>query len=97
MQWAETRVADLMVPRDPSSVLPADMELAEALPLLAATKIRRALVTSEDDRIVGLISMTDAARLFEVLAGEDTGYLGGAPGKRFERAAPETPAGTVPS
>ena len=82
-----------MVPRDASSVIRADMELADALPRLAASKIRRALVVADDDRVAGLISMTDAARLFEVLAGEDTGYLGGRPGPRFEgagTAAPET-------
>jgi MFS family permease/CBS domain-containing protein len=85
-QWAETRVADRMVPRDASSVIRADTELADALPQLAASKIRRALVVADDDRVAGLISMTDAARLFEVLAGEDTGYLGGRPGPRFEGA-----------
>jgi hypothetical protein len=41
----------------------------------------------------GLLSMTDAARMFEVLAGEDTGYIGGAPTGRFTRptSAPVVP------
>jgi hypothetical protein len=38
--------------------------------------------------------MTDAARVFEVLAGEDIGYLGGAPRGRFASVHP-APAGTV--
>jgi len=36
--------------------------------------------------IHSLLSMTDAARMFEVLAGEDTGYLGGKPQERFVSA-----------
>ena len=41
-----------------------------------------------------LLSMTDAARVFEVLAGKDIGYLGGAPRERFARARPAA-AGTT--
>jgi CBS domain-containing protein len=93
-QWAQSRVADRMVGRDESLVLDADDLLADAMPKLSATHIRRALVT-EDGQIGGLLSMTDAARMFEVLAGEDTGYLGGAPTGRFERAAPVKPTATA--
>jgi MFS family permease len=89
-QWATTRVQDHMIARDAGNVLSVDAELADVMPALAATTIRRALVT-DGERIVGLLSMTDAARMFEVLAGEDTGYIGGAPRRRFERAAKEAP------
>jgi CBS domain-containing protein len=82
--WAGARVADRMEPRAEALVLGADDTLAEAMPRLSATRIRRALV-AEGGRITGLLSMTDAARMFEVLAGEDTGYLGGAPTGRFQR------------
>jgi MFS family permease/CBS domain-containing protein len=88
-QWPTTRVRDRMIAREESHVLTMDAELADVMPELAATKIRRALV-SDGERIVGLLSMTDAARMFEVLAGEDTGYIGGAPRRRFERAAKES-------
>jgi MFS family permease/CBS domain-containing protein len=93
-EWADWCVADRMVARDESLVLDADETLADAMPKLSATHIRRALVR-EDGLITGLLSMTDAARMFEVLAGEDTGYLGGAPTGRFERAAPVKPTATA--
>jgi MFS family permease/CBS domain-containing protein len=66
-EWAQHRVAERMVPRDQSPVFDADDALADAMPQLSATHIRRALV-SEDGRVSGLLSMTDAARTFEVLA-----------------------------
>ena len=96
-EWAQHRVAERMVRRDESLVFDAEDTLADAMPRLSATHIRRALV-SEHGRVSGLLSMTDAARMFEVLAGEDTGYIGGEPRRRFERAAPVTegtPAGTA--
>jgi predicted transcriptional regulator len=93
-EWAGKRVSDRMVPRGEALILDADDELAEAMPRLSATNMRRALVM-EHGVVSGLLSMTDAARTFEVLAGEDTGYLGGAPGRRFERAA--TPRPTTPA
>jgi hypothetical protein len=34
------------------------------------------------------MSMTDVARTFEVLAGEDIGYIGGTPRGRFSAARP---------
>jgi CBS domain-containing protein len=77
-QWAALHVSERMTRRDDSLVIEADTELALALHDLSATRIRRALV-SDNGEIVGLISMTDAARMFEVLAGEEVGYLGGAP------------------
>jgi CBS domain-containing protein len=90
-EWAGAHVADRMEPLDQSLVLDADDTLAEAMPRLSATRIRRALV-ADGGHVTGLLSMTDAARMFEVLAGEDTGYLGGAPTGRFQRAAPTRPA-----
>jgi hypothetical protein len=72
-----------------SLVVDADEPLSEALRDLAKTEVHRALV-SDHGHLHSLLSMTDAARVFEVLAGEDVGYIGGAPRERSTaaRAAP---------
>ncbi len=92
-QWGEFHVADRMTTRDDALVIDADTELALAMHDLSATRIRRALVADGDD--IALLSMTDAARMFEVLAEEDAGYLGGAPTGRFRRAPAEAPKRTA--
>jgi hypothetical protein len=53
----------------------------------------RGYALHQHGEICGLLSMTDAARMFEVLAGEDAGYIGGAPTRRFARttSAPVSP------
>ena len=56
-------------------------------------KIRRALVADGD--AIGLLPVTDAARMFEVLSGEEAGYIGGAPGRRFTRPAEATGSKTT--
>jgi MFS family permease/CBS domain-containing protein len=84
-QWPEHTIAERMTRREDALVIEADTELALAMHDLSATRIRRALVADEHGEICGLLSMTDAARMFEVLAGEDTGYIGGAPTGRFTR------------
>jgi CBS domain-containing protein len=50
---------------DEAATLSPDDDLAEALMALADTKLRRALVL-EEDRLVGLLSVTDVSRLLEV-------------------------------
>jgi predicted transcriptional regulator len=90
-QWATLVVRDRMHQVDKSLVVDADESLSDALRDLSRTDIHRALV-SDHGHLHSLLSMTDVARTFEVLAGEDIGYIGGTPGGRFSRAAP-TPAG----
>ena len=61
-QWETRYVRDCMLPRDEVPVLSEDDELADALPELAARGINRALVM-DGERLVGLLSITDVARL----------------------------------
>jgi len=85
-EWAGLRVSDRMLPRERCLILDSETDLAEAMRDLSGTDVRRALVSVEG-HIEGLLSMTDAARTFEVLAGEDVGYLGGRP-VRFAKPEP---------
>ena len=57
-------VADAMVPLEDALVVDGDAELAVVLPELMASPLRRALVRS-DDRVGGLLSVTDAMRILE--------------------------------
>jgi hypothetical protein len=82
-----------MPPVERSLVLDSQEPLSDALADLARTHVRRALV-SDHGRLHSLLSMTDVARTFEVLAGEDIGYLGGTPRKRFSAARPASGATT---
>jgi hypothetical protein len=68
-----------------SLVVDAEEPLGEALRDLARTDVHRALV-SDHRHLHSLLSMTDVARTFEVLAGEDIGYIGGTPRGRFTGA-----------
>jgi CBS domain-containing protein len=88
-QWATLVVRDRMHPVDNSLVVDAEESLSDALRDLSRTDVHRALV-SDHGHLHSLLSMTDVARTFEVLAGEDIGYIGGTPSGRFSRAA--TPA-----
>jgi CBS domain-containing protein len=56
-----------MWPLESVPVIDADRDLAEALPELAQHPLHRALVLV-DGRPKGLLSITDAARVMEVLA-----------------------------
>jgi MFS family permease len=90
-QWAALAVRDRMLPVERSLVVDVEESLSEALRDLARTDVHRALV-SDHGHLHSLLSMTDVARTFEVLAGEDIGYIGGTPRGRFN--APEAaPAG----
>ena len=94
-QWAALAVRDRMLPVERSLVVDAEEPLDEALRDLARTEVHRALV-SDHGHLHSLLSMTDVARTFEVLAGEDIGYIGGTPHGRFSPAERETagaPAG----
>ena len=61
-------VADAMVPLGAALVGDADAELAEVLPELVASPLRRALVRS-DGRVGGLLSVTDAMRIVQSRTG----------------------------
>jgi MFS family permease/CBS domain-containing protein len=87
--WTGLSVRDRMQPLDQALVIDSDTPLSEAMRDLARTEVHRALV-KDHGHLQSLLSMTDAARVFEVLAGEDIGYLGGAPRGRFARARPAT-------
>ncbi len=86
-QWAQLRVRDRMLPVERSLVVDSEEPLSEALRDLARTDVHRALV-SDHGRLHSLLSMTDVARTYEVLAGEDIGYIGGTPHGRFSAATP---------
>jgi MFS family permease len=91
--WTGLSVRHRMQPLDQALVIDSDAPLSEAMRDLARTEVHRALV-KDHGHLHSLLSMTDAARVFEVLAGEDIGYLGGAPRERFARARPAA-AGTT--
>jgi CBS domain containing-hemolysin-like protein len=94
-QWEGMHVRDRMHPVESSLVIDSESPLSDALRDLARTDVHRALV-SDHGHLHSLLSMTDVARVFEVLAGEDTGYLGGAPSGRYA-AAPPTAATATPT
>lgn len=87
LQWGGLTVRDRMQPLERALIVDADEPLGDALRELARTEVHRALV-KDHGHLHSLLSMTDAARVFEVLAGEDIGYLGGAPRQRFASAQP---------
>ncbi len=76
-EWERLRVRDCVVPVAEALVVGADAELKEVVPKLARTPLRRALVC-EGDSLLGLLSITDAARLLEAFGG---------PGRRTGRRA----------
>jgi CBS domain containing-hemolysin-like protein len=84
-EWRGLTIRDRMLPVERSLIVDAEEPLGEALRDLARTDVHRALV-NDHGHLHSLLSMTDAARVFEVLAGEDIGYLGGAPRERFAAA-----------
>jgi CBS domain-containing protein len=86
-EWGGLTVRDRMLSVEQSLIVDADEPLGDALRDLARTEVHRALV-NDHGQLHSLLSMTDVARVFEVLAGEDIGYLGGAPRQRFAAAAP---------
>jgi len=86
-QWGELHVRDRMHSAESSLVIDSESPLSEAFRDLAHTDVHRALV-SDHGRLHSLLSMTDVARVFEALSGEDVGYLGGTSRGGFEAAQP---------
>ena len=64
-EWDARRVRDCMLPLGEVPVLSADEELIEAAGDLQESDVRRGLVL-DGERLVGLLSLTDVARAFEV-------------------------------
>jgi CBS domain-containing protein len=92
LHWGGLTVRDRMQSLEQALILDADEPLGDALRDLARTEVHRALV-KDHGHLHSLLSMTDVARVFEVLAGEDIGYLGGAPHQHLASAQP-APTGT---
>ena len=66
--WPQLRVADRMLPAEQVPVLEADATAAEALQALAGGHLHRGLVR-DDGQLVGLVSITDVARVLEAARG----------------------------
>jgi len=64
-EWDARRVRDCMLPLDEVPVLGADDELIDAAGDLQESDVRRGLVL-DGERLVGLLSLTDVARAFEL-------------------------------
>jgi Zn-dependent protease/CBS domain-containing protein len=64
-EWDTRRVRDCMVPLGEVTVLSPETDLADAAGELAETDLGRGLVVS-DGRLLGLVSMSDVARAFEL-------------------------------
>lgn len=64
-EWDERRVRDCMLPLTEVPVLGADDELIDAAGDLQESEVRRGLVL-DGERLVGLLSLTDVARAFEL-------------------------------
>jgi Zn-dependent protease len=63
-EWDLKRVRDCMVPLDEVPVLTPDADAIDVLAQLSQAEVHRGLVV-EDDRLVGLISITDLAHALE--------------------------------
>jgi len=67
-EWDRTRARDRMLPSSDVLVVREDQDLAEVAPELLQAKGGRALVC-EDGRLLGLLSITDTARVVEAFGG----------------------------
>lgn len=65
-QWPSVSVRDRMRPLERTQVVDAERDIATVMPGLLADELHRALVR-DDGRLVGLLSVTDAARVLEAL------------------------------
>ena len=63
-RWEDTHIADVMIPLDDVVLLDEGDALTEAVGRLASDPLQRGLVI-EDNRLVGLVSVSDVARAFE--------------------------------
>ena len=66
-EWDSRRVADCMLRREDVPLVAADDEAIDAAGEVAESDVRRALVV-DDERLVGLLSITDLARALELRA-----------------------------
>ncbi|HXG76223.1 MAG TPA: site-2 protease family protein [Gaiellaceae bacterium] len=64
-RWDETRVEESMLPLSGVPVLSPDLPVAEALPEVGASQVRRALVL-DGGRLAGILSIADLLRALEV-------------------------------
>jgi Zn-dependent protease/CBS domain-containing protein len=64
--WDRRTVADSMLPRADVPVVDEDDPLADAASALGGDGVGRALVVGDDDRLLGLLSVTDVARALEI-------------------------------
>jgi len=96
-EWARRRVGEAMVRVEDVLVLTVDRPLSEALSELAQSELGRALVCS-GDRLEGLVSITDVARVIEIRGTGRGGQLsrpeplGSARAEAAPRAGPEAAA-----
>lgn len=79
--WFATPVREIMLPADEACIHP-DTPLADALARLTTSPLQRLLVCRHD-RLVGLLSLTDVARLIE--AGRDSAWPARAAGGERRR------------
>jgi len=63
-EWDRTRISSAMVPLEEVVLLDEHTPLGEAIGALAASELQRGLVI-EEERLVGLVSVSDIARAFE--------------------------------
>ncbi|MEZ5073294.1 MAG: site-2 protease family protein [Solirubrobacterales bacterium] len=77
-QWDDTRIAAVARPMGRVLVLAPDVNLGDATVELVQNDLGRALVL-EEDRLVGLLSMTDVSRLIELRTGSGSGRSDAAP------------------
>jgi Zn-dependent protease len=64
-EWSSRTVRDSMVPRDRVPVFKPEGALADAARVLGESELRRGLVV-DDERLVGLLSLTDLMRALQV-------------------------------
>jgi CBS domain-containing protein len=95
-EWPGKTVRDRMHAREQSLIIDSDSPLSDAMRDLARTDVHRGLVLV-GGKVRSLLSMTDAARMFEVLSGEEMGYLGGTPHERFVSTRTQPTGGGSPS
>ncbi|MGZ6671246.1 MAG: site-2 protease family protein [Solirubrobacteraceae bacterium] len=69
-QWTTVRVRDRMRPLGRARVVDAQSDLATVIPQLLEDDLHRALVR-DDGRLIGLLSVTDTARVLEALETAD--------------------------
>jgi Zn-dependent protease len=65
-EWDERLVRDCMIPLDRVPVLREDEPLIDALSELGESPVNRGLVLEDGRRLIGLLSITDLARVLEI-------------------------------